>query len=197
MLRIVPVSAKIKTMGRFAITIVCVLGVTGCQMTNHADFPKLRAIDITQYDQLRLAGVQHRQSLSHIQQNHDMVASGDNPISFDPKNRIATLYFETGISTLKTWEKQILARVVTWLKDNENSLLLVGHSSLYLEHNTHNVDITIGFKRAKSVYDQLVQQGVNPNRLNIVDKRHNAPRYSNVNRVGRLSNQRVEIFILK
>lgn len=193
MLNTVPQQAKV-----WSVTLGAILALAGCDGTGA--FPQLRPVDMAQYDQLRLDAIEQKQFFAKAYAQETPPSSvqdfGQEFGATGSENRIATLYFTTGNAQLGAKEKQLLSSIVKQLQENELALLMVGHSSFYLEHSNRAVDATISFKRVKAVYDYLLQQGVESYGLNMIDKRHTKPRYSPINKAGQISNQRVEIFVL-
>lgn len=185
-----------------AVLCVALMGA-GCQTVGGVDFPTLRPIDRTAHDKMRLESIQQKRNLATA---HSVQGAGDssgntdsqlNTMRATAENRLATLYFDTGQSGLSAWDKQLLSRIADWMQKNDRHVLLVGHSSFYLEHNSYDVDRAIGFKRAQATYDYLVGRGVPSGRLNVVNNRHASPRYSPITTAGQVSNQRVEIVLIK
>lgn len=104
------------------------------------------------------------------------------------------ILFATNSSTVSEASKNALLNFSNNLKANpETNVRIIGHTD-----NTGRVDYnqTLSEKRAKSVYDYIIQNGVSTNRLIYEGKGVHEPVADNTTPAGRALNRRVEIFIL-
>lgn len=104
------------------------------------------------------------------------------------------ILFATNSSTLSDASKSALRNFANSLKANpDTDIKIVGYTD-----NTGSVDYnqTLSEKRAKSVYDYLMLQGVSSDRMFYEGKGVHDPVASNSTPEGRALNRRVEIIIL-
>lgn len=104
------------------------------------------------------------------------------------------ILFATNSSTVSDASKSALRNFANTLKSNPDTYIrIVGHTD-----NTGNVDYnqTLSEKRAKSVDDYLLQQGVSSGRMSYEGKGIHDPIADNGTVEGRSLNRRVEILIL-
>ncbi len=94
----------------------------------------------------------------------------------DPNNPSSIAYFNQTIgdrvffavdqSTLSPDAQQTLAQQAQWLNRNQNFMVIVeGHAD---EQGTREYNLALGARRATSVQEYLISQGVGPNRLRTV-----------------------------
>lgn len=104
------------------------------------------------------------------------------------------ILFATNSSTVSEASKTALRNFAANLQKNpDTDLKIVGHTD-----NTGQVDYnqTLSEKRAKGVYDYLMEQGVSSRRMIFEGKGIHQPVASNSTVEGRAKNRRVEILIL-
>ncbi|MDR0348073.1 MAG: OmpA family protein [Tannerella sp.] len=104
------------------------------------------------------------------------------------------ILFATNSSTVSDASKSALRNFAHNLDKNpDTDLKIVGHTD-----NTGRVDYnqTLSEKRAKSVYDYLINQGVSSNRMVFEGKGIHQPVADNTSVEGRSKNRRVEILIM-
>lgn len=104
------------------------------------------------------------------------------------------ILFATNSSTVSDASKNALSNFATTLKNNPDTYLrIIGHTD-----NTGKVDYnqTLSEKRAKSVEDFLLYQGVNSGRMAYEGKGIHQPVADNSTAEGRALNRRVEIIIM-
>lgn len=104
------------------------------------------------------------------------------------------ILFATNSSTLSDASKSALRNFATSLKTNpDTDIRIIGFTD-----NTGKVDYnqTLSEKRAKSVYDYLMMQGVSSDRMAYEGKGVHDPVADNSTPEGRALNRRVEILIL-
>ncbi|MDR2914666.1 MAG: OmpA family protein [Tannerella sp.] len=104
------------------------------------------------------------------------------------------ILFATNSSTVSDASKSALRNFAGNLEKNpDTDLKVIGHTD-----NTGNVDYnqTLSEKRAKSVYDYLIEQGVSSRRMVYEGKGIFQPVADNSSVEGRAKNRRVEIMIM-
>lgn len=104
------------------------------------------------------------------------------------------ILFATNSSTVSDASKSALRNFSNTLKENPDTYIkIVGHTD-----NTGRVDYnqTLSEKRAQSVYDYLMYQGVTNSRMTYEGKGIHDPIASNDSPEGRSLNRRVEIMIM-
>lgn len=104
------------------------------------------------------------------------------------------IFFATNSSTVSDAAKAALSKFAVTLQQNPDTYVkIVGHTD-----NTGKVDYnqTLSEKRAKSVYDYLIMNSVNSNRLSYEGKGIHQPVADNSTPGGRALNRRVEVLIL-
>ena len=104
------------------------------------------------------------------------------------------ILFATNSSTVSDASKSALRNFATSLNSNpDTNIKIIGHTD-----NTGRVEYnqTLSEKRAKSVYDYLLNQSVSSNRMSFEGKGITEPVADNSTAAGRQQNRRVEILIL-
>lgn len=104
------------------------------------------------------------------------------------------ILFATNSSSLSSASRQSLAELATSLQNNpDTDVQIVGHTD-----NTGSAQINdpLSVNRAESVYNFLVQRGVQPARMTATGVGSNDPVATNATPAGRAENRRVEVFIL-
>jgi outer membrane protein OmpA-like peptidoglycan-associated protein len=104
------------------------------------------------------------------------------------------ILFATNSSTVSAASKSALRNLAVNLEQNpDTDLKIIGHTD-----NTGAVDYnqTLSEKRAKSVYDYLIEQGLSSRRMVYEGKGIREPVASNNTAEGRAENRRVEVMIL-
>lgn len=104
------------------------------------------------------------------------------------------ILFATNSSTLSDASKSALRNFAASLKQNpDTDIRIIGYTD-----NTGNVDYnqTLSEKRAKSVYDYLMMQGVSSDRMSYEGRGVHDPVADNNTASGRALNRRVEILIM-
>ena len=104
------------------------------------------------------------------------------------------ILFATNSSAVSDASKSALRNFAANLEKNpDTDLKIIGHTD-----NTGQVDYnqTLSEKRAKSVYDYLIEQGVSSRRMIFEGKGIHQPVASNSTVEGRAKNRRVEIMIM-
>lgn len=104
------------------------------------------------------------------------------------------ILFATNSSTVSDASKSALRNFASSLNSNpDTNIKIIGHTD-----NTGRVEYnqTLSEKRAKSVYDYLLNQSVSSNRMSFEGKGITDPVADNSTAAGRQQNRRVEILIL-
>jgi outer membrane protein OmpA-like peptidoglycan-associated protein len=104
------------------------------------------------------------------------------------------ILFTTNSSSVSDASKSALRNFSTSLKQNPDTYIkVIGHTD-----NTGRVDYnqTLSEKRAQSVYDYLMNQGVSSDRMTYEGKGIHDPVATNATAEGRALNRRVEIMIM-
>ena len=107
---------------------------------------------------------------------------------------VETIHFDFAKADIKPIGKAVLdARVVPALRANPDAKIrIVGHTDSVgpAEYN-----LGLSLRRAESVRDYLVSQGISITRLSVIGKGEDFPIASNDTREGRADNRRVEFEI--
>ena len=104
------------------------------------------------------------------------------------------ILFATNSSTVSDASKSALRNFASSLNSNpDTNIKIIGHTDITgrVEYNQ-----TLSEKRAKSVYDYLLNQSVSSNRMQFEGKGITEPVADNSTAAGRQQNRRVEILIL-
>jgi len=108
--------------------------------------------------------------------------------------RIEKLYFEADQSDIKPEVEEALENILAFLKTNPKVVVEVGgHTNNRAEEQ---FALELSTKRAKSVADWLISNGVSSNRVQYKGYGWKMPIASNESTEGRVKNQRVEVKIL-
>lgn len=101
------------------------------------------------------------------------------------------VYFETDKDYVMSQSIPILERTIKVMKDNPNITYVIinAHAD---SRGSAEYNMRLTERRAKYVYDYLVNGGVNPSRLNSISFGENNPADDNKSKVGRDRNRRVE-----
>jgi len=108
---------------------------------------------------------------------------------------INNVYFDFDKATLRPESKNELQNAIRWLKQNRNVKVEVGGHTDSKGSDTYN--IRLSQRRAKSVMEYLIQNGIAPNRLTAYGYGERMPIASNSTDEGRQLNRRVEFKILQ
>jgi outer membrane protein OmpA-like peptidoglycan-associated protein/flagellar hook assembly protein FlgD len=111
------------------------------------------------------------------------------------KMRISNIQFKFDSAVLLKPSKPILDRVYEILqKYDKYDVVVEGHTD---NIGTDHYNLTLSEKRAKAVYDYLVQKGVPPSKLKFMGMGETIPLYPNTNDENRRRNRRVEFSLIK
>jgi outer membrane protein OmpA-like peptidoglycan-associated protein len=105
------------------------------------------------------------------------------------------VYFDTGKATIKSISFELLNQVAQAIQSNAGMTVLVEGHTDSVGSNTFNMGLSQ--RRADSVRDYLVRQGVDGDRLTAIGFGEEKPIDSNQTRDGREKNRRVEFTITK
>ncbi len=76
------------------------------------------------------------------------------------------VFFDTDSSMITSSAQQTLARQAEWLKTNQSiSVVVEGHCD---ERGTREYNLALGERRANSVRDFLISQGISPSRISTI-----------------------------
>ncbi len=112
-------------------------------------------------------------------------------VTFDENSGI---YFATDKSNINTQSQASLNKLANIFKEYPNTnILLEGHTD-----NTGRAEYNMGLseRRAMSVRNYLVNQGISPSRFTVKWYGETQPKYDNTTAEGRSSNRRVEVAIM-
>tara|TARA_B100000965_G_scaffold211101_1_gene176443 strand:+ start:485 stop:907 length:423 start_codon:yes stop_codon:yes gene_type:complete len=103
----------------------------------------------------------------------------------------ATIYFEFDKSNLTSKSIQTLKSTVNALNDNSSiQITLSGHAD---ERGTREYNLALGQRRAETVSDYLVLNGISKNRITVKSYGEERPAVSGQNEKSYSKNRRVEI----
>jgi peptidoglycan-associated lipoprotein len=88
------------------------------------------------------------------------------PVSeFAANPNLKDIYFDFDKYDIRPGDAKILDGNATWLKSNENLVLIEGHCD---ERGTNEYNLALGERRAKATMNYLVSQGVQAGRITII-----------------------------
>ena len=106
-----------------------------------------------------------------------------------------TILFDTGKASLKTESVSVFVDIIKILNEYPNAKFTVeGHTDSV---GSEKLNQSLSEKRANSVRDFLVKEGIGADRLTAIGYGEAKPIASNRNRAGRTQNRRVEINLVK
>jgi outer membrane protein OmpA-like peptidoglycan-associated protein len=117
------------------------------------------------------------------------------PIEKGQTVRINNIFFEYNESELLPESYSELNRIVKLLNDNPALKIQINGHTDNVGNNSSNKNLSL--KRAESVYNYLIQNKIDNNRLKIVGYGSTKPIASNLTEIGRSENRRVEFLILE
>jgi flagellar motor protein MotB len=116
------------------------------------------------------------------------------PVKKGEKMVLRNVFYETGKFDLKPESNAELKKVVAFLKSNQNiSIEISGHTDNAGDEKSNMI---LSEKRARSVFDFLTQNGIDPSRLTVKGYGETKPIADNNTEQGRAQNRRTEIFII-
>lgn len=116
------------------------------------------------------------------------------PLKIGEKMLLANVFFETDSWELKKESLSELNRLIDLLKENRDLIVEIGGYTDATGNNEHN--LILSEKRALSVVEFLVQNGVSAERLKYKGYGNSAPIGNNITSAGRRLNRRTEVQIL-
>lgn len=131
----------------------------------------------------------------------DTVASISDTLYIDlkpiKKNTIIVLkklFFDTNKTTIKNTSAESLDEMYRLLVDNPQiKIMITGHTD-NVASDAYNLRLSEG--RAKAVYDEMINRGIDPKRIKWQGKGEREPIDTNATEEGRAANRRVEFKIL-
>ena len=84
---------------------------------------------------------------------------------FAANPNLKDIYFDFDKYDIRPGDAKILDSNATWLKSNNNLLLIEGHCD---ERGTNEYNLALGERRAKATMNYLVSQGVQAGRITII-----------------------------
>ena len=113
--------------------------------------------------------------------------------------RVGTIYFGDGSAQWSTQDRSILRAVTDVFGQMGGRVRVIGHSSMgvrtFNSAQREAVNFKISLKRANAVANELIRQGIPPEKLEVVAEGDRAPVYAETSRTGAAHNRRTEIFI--
>jgi len=116
------------------------------------------------------------------------------PIKTGTAATLNNIFFDVDKYELKQKSKTELNRTVAFLETNPRVRVVISGHTDNSGNDAHNLELSKN--RAKAVYDYLIQQGVNPERLRYRGYGSKRPIASNDNEEGRQMNRRIEFEVL-
>ncbi|MCU0353350.1 MAG: OmpA family protein [Cytophagales bacterium] len=116
------------------------------------------------------------------------------PIEKGSKDVLNNLFFDTGKYELEDKSKTELEKLVALLKDNKNLRLEISGHTDDVGNDKDNLELSL--KRAKSVYDYLLNAGIPANRLTYVGYGETQFAVQNTSDKNRQLNRRIEFKVL-
>lgn len=117
------------------------------------------------------------------------------PITIGAKISLRNIFFETNSFKLKNESKYELIKLKEFLKSNPNVRIEIsGHTD---NVGADAANQTLSSNRAKSVYDYIIKQGIEPTRLVFKGYGKSQPIETNSTETGRSKNRRTEIKIIQ
>ena len=117
------------------------------------------------------------------------------PITVGAKISLRNIFFETNSFKLKNESKYELIKLKEFLKSNPNVRIEIsGHTD---NVGADAANQTLSTNRAKSVYDYIIKQGIEPTRLVFKGYGKSQPIETNSTETGRSKNRRTEIKIIQ
>jgi outer membrane protein OmpA-like peptidoglycan-associated protein len=133
---------------------------------------------------------------------HNLVEAPPPPPPPPPKDEVTTevfipffnsVLFDYNKSFLRPEGQQEVNEVVAFLQEHENATVIVeGHASA---EGSDEYNMALSQRRADAVRDYMVQQGINPSRIQTVAKGESEPAVPNTDEPNRKLNRRVEFEI--
>ena len=87
------------------------------------------------------------------------------PSEFRATDNLKDVFFDFDKYDIRANDAKILDTNATWLKSNDNLVLIEGHCD---ERGTNEYNLALGERRAKATMNYLVSQGVQASRITII-----------------------------
>src|SRR6185312_12578696 len=87
------------------------------------------------------------------------------PSEFRETDNLKDVFFDFDKYDIRANDAKILDTNATWLKSNDNLVLIEGHCD---ERGTNEYNLALGERRAKATMNYLVSQGVQASRITII-----------------------------
>ena len=87
------------------------------------------------------------------------------PSEFRENPNLRDVFFDFDKYDIRTSDAKMLDTNATWLKSNDNLVLIEGHCD---ERGTNEYNLALGERRAKATMNYLVAQGVQASRITII-----------------------------
>jgi outer membrane protein OmpA-like peptidoglycan-associated protein len=116
------------------------------------------------------------------------------PIQSGDRTRLENLYFATDSDVLLPESMPELNSLAAWLKANPGVRVRIEGHTDNQGGAAYNLDLST--RRAEGVYRELINQGIEPNRLEFKGFGLSKPIESNADERGRARNRRTEVLIL-
>jgi outer membrane protein OmpA-like peptidoglycan-associated protein len=113
-------------------------------------------------------------------------------VSLEAGEMLARVYFDFNRSDLTQASKKTLHSLAARLQNSDSSLQVVGHTD---DIGSESFNLTLGEKRSMSAVEQMVERGVDAERLEARTGGEATPIADNTTEEGRAKNRRVEIFV--
>lgn len=115
----------------------------------------------------------------------------DKTIYTGDKIVLNNLYFDSDKAVVRGESKAALNELAKFMKDHPKlTLTLIGHTD---NTNTADYNMKLSEDRVKAVKKELVNRGVNPNRITTIGKGQSEPVADNTSESGKQKNRRVEM----
>ncbi|MBL6447873.1 OmpA family protein [Fulvivirga sp. 29W222] len=118
-----------------------------------------------------------------------------NPISEGAKAVLNNIFFDVDSYALKDKSRTELNKLISFLKANTDTHVEIGGHTDNTGSVEYNLDLSL--KRAKSVYEFLIERGVSKSRLSYKGYGQSAPAFSNDSDLHRQMNRRIEFQVIK
>ncbi|MCG8308984.1 MAG: OmpA family protein [Cytophagales bacterium] len=115
------------------------------------------------------------------------------PIKKGSKVRLNNIFFEFNSAKLTEESKTELYKIVGFLVDNPSTKITIsGHTD---DQGTEDYNMKLSEKRAKAVYDFLINEGINPEFLTYIGFGESQPLISKTDEESRKMNRRIEFSV--
>ena len=117
------------------------------------------------------------------------------PISEGAKAVLNNIFFDVDSYALKDKSRTELNKLISFLNANPNARIEIGGHTDNTGSGEYNLDLSL--RRAKSVYDFLIEKGINKARLKYKGYGQNMPAFPNDSDLHRQMNRRIEFQVIK